>query len=312
MNEPQFIEKNKETWQSLEAFNNRLVRSGVQCLNRGEVRSFARLLRLTGYHLAYAKTHFPAGLSVPYLNNIVGVAHNYFFIRENRGASEIKRYFLHVFPQAAYENRHYFLVSAVLFFIGVFFAAVYIAGDPSLLGAIMPQVFGEMGEGFGAGPSQWDHSLMSAVIMTNNISVSITAFALGITAGLGTVYVLVYNGLIVGGLYGFLSATGGDLLQFYALILPHGVLELAAIFLSGAGGLMIGRGLLIPGPYSRKHALVMQAKKAALLIPGIAAILVLAGLIEGFFTPLPISPWFKLAFAGLTGLGLVFYFKHTI
>ena len=73
---------------------------------------------------------------------------------------------------------------------------------------------------------------------------------------------------------------------------------------------MLGRGLLIPGTYTRKEALIIQAKKAVALVPGIVVLLVIAGLIEGFFTPLAIAPGFKLAFAGLTGIGLAGYIAN--
>jgi uncharacterized membrane protein SpoIIM required for sporulation len=148
---------------------------------------------------------------------------------------------------------------------------------------------------------------MSAMIMTNNIRVALSAFALGISACIGTVYALVYNGIIMGGLAGYLTGTGGNMLVFWSLILPHGILELTAIFLSGACGLMIGRAVVIPGEFSRRHALIKAAKEAAFLIPGIVLLLVVAGLIEGFFTPLALPPAVKLTFAGLTFTGLVVY-----
>jgi uncharacterized membrane protein SpoIIM required for sporulation len=307
MTESAFITKNEAQWAELERFNHRLNKSGIKKLTMDETRSFGKLFRLAGYHLAYAKTHYPHGQSVQYLNRLVGVAHNHFYIREKGSLSDVKHYFLYGFPAAVRESGRYSLFAMVLFFFGLFFAALYVAMDATRLLYILPQ---GLGTGEGTDLAAWDHSLMSAVIMTNNISVAVTAFGLGITAGIGTALVLVYNGIVVGGLFGFLSATGSDMLEFFSLILPHGVLELTAIFLCGGCGLMMGRGLLIPGKYSRKHALIYQAKKAVTLIPGIVALLIIAGLIEGFFTPLPILPWFKLGFAALTGIGLWAYLRQ--
>jgi uncharacterized membrane protein SpoIIM required for sporulation len=307
MTETTFIEKNQAGWQALEAFNNRLAASkGIKQLTKAETREFARLFRLTGFHFAYAKTHYPNGQSILYLNRIVGVAHNHFYVRETGSLSDIKRYFLHTFPSAVREYRYYIWLATALFFVGVFFAAWYVALDTSRVYYILPQGFGE---GDGSGLEMWDHTLMSAVIMTNNITVAITAFGFGLLGGIGTAYILVYNGLILGALYSFLNAAGDDMTVFFSLILPHGVIELMAIFLCGGCGLMLGRGLLMPGDYTRKHALIFQAKRAVVLIPGIVVMLVIAGLIEGFFTPLSIEPWFKLAFAAMTAVGLVFYFK---
>jgi uncharacterized membrane protein SpoIIM required for sporulation len=304
MTEADFINKNESYWHKLEEYNECLTAvGGVKHLTMRETQDFARLFRLAGYHLAYAKTHYANGQSLLYLNRIVGIAHNHFYIREKSGWKDIKQYFLHGFPKAVREYRYYIGMATAFFLFGVFFAALYVMLDISRFYHIFPQGFGE-----GNALDSWDHSLMSAVIMTNNISVAVTAFGFGILAGAGTVFILVYNGIIVGGLYGFLAATNGDMLNFFSLILPHGVLELTAIFLCGGCGLMLGRGILIPGKYTRKHSLVFQAKRAVKLIPGIIVMLVIAAFIEGFFTPLPIAPGFKLAFAAMTAVGLAVYF----
>ncbi|MDR1664740.1 MAG: stage II sporulation protein M [Clostridiales bacterium] len=305
MTEEVFISRNESEWKSLEVFVRRLNQTGVKKLPGGEVRTFARLFRLAGYHLAYAKTHYPGGRSYPYLNKLVGVAHNHFYIRESGGLSQVKDYLLRGFPEAARGIIKNFYMSAALFLLGALFAAVYVALSPERMEQIMPGL--SMGGELGEAAANWDYPLMSAVIMANNISVSFTAFVLGVSGGIGTVIVLIYNGLILGGLAAALAGGGGDMLTFFALILPHGVWELAAIFLSGACGLTLGRAVLVPGRFKRKDALIFAAKKASALIPGIVLMLILAGLIEGFFTPLAISPVFKLLFAGLTLAGLVAY-----
>src|SRR5699024_5409235 len=95
-----------------------------------------------------------------------------------------------------------------------------------------------------------DSSLMSAEIMTNNIQVAILAFASGITFGLLTVYVLVYNGLIVGGIAAVYWHAGMSY-EFWAYIVPHGMIELTAIFIAGGAGLLMGYKLFVPGSFSR-------------------------------------------------------------
>ena len=323
MTESRFIEKNENEWKSLETFNRRFVKSGgIRNVKQEEVREFARLFRLTSHHLAYAKTHFPTGTALPYLNGLVGVSHNYFYVRESGSLSDIKTYFTITFPAAVRDSWRYWLLATAFFVLGLLFAGFYVADEPERLQEIMP---GMSAEGFADGifPEdnggyvniEWDHALMSAIITTNNITVAFNAFVLGVFGGLGTIFILVYNGLIVGGLFGYLRQAGADMLVVYSLILPHGVLELAAIFLCGGCGLMLGKGLLMPGEYSRKHSLIKHGKQAVNLIPGIVVILVVAGIIEGFFTPLPISPWIKIGFAVLTGVGLVAYvnpFKHGV
>jgi uncharacterized membrane protein SpoIIM required for sporulation len=314
MQERVFVSKNEENWKALEAFNTRFSSiGGIKKSAAEEVREFARLFRLAGFHLAYAKTHYPNGNTVSYLNNLVGVSHNFFYVRERGSFSEIREFFAFTLPRTVRETYKYWVVATAFFVFGMFFAAFYVAGDTARLAEIMPAGMADgfsPGEtpDFGDGEVVWDGSLMSAFFITNNTTVAFNAFAWGLLGGVGSLFVLFYNGLIVGGLFGFFHSEGADMLVAYSLVLPHGVIELAAIFLAGGGGLMMGKGILLPGEHTRRHSLVLHAKKAVKLIPAIVIMLVLAAFIEGFFTPLAISPWIKLAFAGLTGVGMVAYF----
>ena len=313
MTEANFIAKNEESWKALEAFNRKVAKVGIRKLPQEDVKEFARLFRLASHHLAYVKTHFPTSHILPYLNRVVGVTHNYFYVRQSRTISDVRGYFAHVFPRAVRETRRFWVFATALFMVGILFAGLYVAADLNRLQDIMPHGWGEGFSAYetpdlGDGAVPWEYSLMAAVITTNNITVTFNAIAGGLLAGLGTVFILIYNGLIIGGLFGFFHSAGADMVVAYALVLPHGIIELMAIFLSGGCGLMLGKGLLMPGDYTRKQSLVMYGKKVALLIPGIVVMLVVAGIIEGYFTPLPISPWAKLGFAALTGVGLVAYF----
>ncbi|MCL2499015.1 MAG: stage II sporulation protein M [Defluviitaleaceae bacterium] len=303
MTEARFISRHEERWKTLEAVNARLLCGGIGKLSATEVREFARLYRLASYHMAYATTHFPQGQTRAYLNRLVGVSHNYFHVRETGAISDIRRYITRGFPRAVRETWRYSGLATVLFFAGLFFAAFY--------GEMWPTPFGDP-EATVANlgpPEHWDGTFMSAFFVTNNTTVAINAFVWGITAGIGTLYVLIYNGLIVGALFGLFHRAGADMMMAYSLVLPHGVVELAAIFLSGGAGLMIAKGMLLPGTLSRKHSLVLHTRKAVALIPGIALLLIAAALIEGFFTPLGgVSPGYKLLFAGLTGVGLAVWF----
>ncbi|MCL2603972.1 MAG: stage II sporulation protein M [Defluviitaleaceae bacterium] len=301
--EARFISRHEDRWKALEAVNARLLRGGIHKLNAAEIRAFAKLFRLASYHMAYAKTHFPQGQALPYLNRLVGVAHNYFYVRESGAWSDIWHYITRGFPKAVRETWRYSGLAAALFFAGLLFAAFY--------GGIWPGMFGNpetLATNLGP-PEHWDGTFMSAFFVTNNTTVAFNAFVWGIFAGIGTIYVLIYNGIIIGALFGFFHQAGADMVMAYSLVLPHGIAELAAIFLSGGAGLLLAKGMLLPGMLSRKHSLILHAKKAAALIPGIVLLLIAAALIEGFFTPLGgVSPEFKIFFAGLTGVGFIMWF----
>ena len=146
---------------------------------------------------------------------------------------------------------------------------------------------------------------MSAAIMTNNIQVAILAFAGGVTFGLLTVYLLIYNGIIIGALAA-LFWQHGKAYEFWAYIVPHGMIELTAIFIAGGAGLLMGYKLFVPGHFSRGYQLKQQAKRSVQLFLGTIPLFVIAGIIEGFITPASISLEAKYIVAFLTVIGLIF------
>jgi uncharacterized membrane protein SpoIIM required for sporulation len=126
-------------------------------------------------------------------------------------------------------------------------------------------------------------------IMTNNIAVCFKVMAGGISAGFFTCLLLVFNGLLIGGVAALVGQNGlaGP---FWGFVLPHGSLELPAIFLSGGAGLLLARAILFPGQYKRIDALKIYGQQAAQLVYGIVPMLIIAGVIEGFLSPSPLIP----------------------
>ncbi len=152
---------------------------------------------------------------------------------------------------------------------------------------------------------QGSSSSASARILTNNIGVTFTAFALGITAGVGTLLVLVMNGALLGGMFMSLTqyAMAGRLFNF---VTAHGVLELSIIAVAGGMGLFVGDAIINPGTLSRKRALQRRARLLIDFILFNAACLVLAGIVEGFISPYTAIPYFLKAVVGL-GLGAMYW-----
>jgi uncharacterized membrane protein SpoIIM required for sporulation len=148
---------------------------------------------------------------------------------------------------------------------------------------------------------------MSSYIMTNNIKVSFLAFAGGILLGLLTLFMLFNNGLMIG-VAALAVARHGTALGFWGFVAPHGVIELPAIFIAGGGGLMLGYALVNPGEYSRRTALGLAGRDAVQLVFGVVAMLVIAGIIEAFFSPTVILPALKLVVAAVTFAAEITYF----
>ena len=149
---------------------------------------------------------------------------------------------------------------------------------------------------------------MSAMIIANNVKVAIVAFAGSVTLGALTVYIIAFNGLMLGGMAALFTNAGFGK-DFWATIAPHGVIELTAIQIAGAAGLLIAAGALFPGRRRRRDVLVANARRAGTLIFGVASMLVVAGTIEAFVSPrrLPVSV--RIAVGLFTAVVLVLYFR---
>jgi uncharacterized membrane protein SpoIIM required for sporulation len=130
----------------------------------------------------------------------------------------------------------------------------------------------------------------SSFIMRNNIQVAFLAFGSGVTAGLVTIWVMVFNGLMLGGITG-LTAYYGIGFDLWTFVIGHGVIELSVIFIAGGAGLMLGWSIINPGLLRRRDALALAARKAIRLVIGCIPLLVIAGTIEGFISPSEVLPW---------------------
>jgi len=158
----------------------------------------------------------------------------------------------------------------------------------------------------------WTHSvvnmapMMSSWIMTNNLTVSFTAFATGIVFGLGTLYVMFFNGLLLG-VIGVACQQHGMSMALWSFVAPHGSLELPSIVLAGAAGFRLGRGVLFPGLYRWRDSVAMAGEEASRLVAGVIPLLVIAGVLEGFFSPSAAPVWLKFTVGGLLFLLLLLW-----
>jgi uncharacterized membrane protein SpoIIM required for sporulation len=145
----------------------------------------------------------------------------------------------------------------------------------------------------------------SSFIATNNLTVAFTTFALGVT-GIGTLWMMVFNGLLLGTV-GAATWQAGMALPLWSFVAPHGVLELPAICIAGGAGLEISRGLFFPGVLPRRESLARAGKRAVQLLLGTIPLLLIAGTIEGFFSPAKAPALIKFALAAVLFVALLFY-----
>lgn len=279
-----FIQKYRPDWEALD----RAVARGFVSLTRGsgdQVDHAIRLyLRVSG-HLAEARTRLGDPTLVEYLNKLVRRAHGAIY----GGRSGSVRAALGIlgsrYRLAIRDSIPFILISGGLFVIVVAGMTLWVAGsDQARLGLLPPgaeeaiQRFGGQAADFGVGPGT-----LSTAILLNNIQVSILGFALGITFGIGTLWLVAYNAAIIGVLAGGFEAAGKGG-PFWALILPHGLLEVTAIAIACGAGLRMGWALVAPGDLTRPRSLAEAAAGSVMVLLGVAPAFVLAGLIEGYVT----------------------------
>lgn len=308
MKEEQFIRKNSNIWKELEELSVQINKKGIKALPSKEVKRFLHIFRQCSHHLAYARTHYAHSSIVVYLNSLIGKCHSHVYAVKKISPGQFIKYVLYEFPRLLKEFKWFIIASFGFFIFGFLVSLLLVLYNPDNASLLLPQYFVDAAKGGKSGGGQWNYPLMSSSIMVNNITVSLKSFVYGITLGVGTIYVLFYNGIILGGLTALIYLYGNPI-HYWSLILPHGIIELTAVFIAGAAGLIIAKHMLLPGEYSRKHALINGAKKAVSLVTGVIIMLVIAGIIEGFYTPLEISEGAKLLFAAMTAVALAMYFS---
>ncbi len=309
MNQDQFVARRQQQWQQLAQILGQAQKQGAKRLGLEQVQLLGRLYRQTASDLAYARTYFPATQATAYLNQLVSQAHHTIYAEEPQRLKALWRFFAQDVPRTVREGWRPLLLSTGLLILGGLVGFLAILYDPNLADAFVPDRIRHIIPREGG--AEWPVAIRSAIgalIMVNNIKVGILAFGLGFTLGIGTAVTLFYNGLIVGALSAHYFRAGLSY-PFWALILPHGALELMAIFLCGAAGFVLGWPIVSPGELTRKEALVAGARRAAIMVAGSLPFFVIAAAIEGFVTPMESLPnGGKYLVALVTGLaGLAYW-----
>ncbi len=302
-----FLESRLAKWRQLEELTARASKYRLTNLTGEEVREFGRLYRRTAADLAVAREEVRDQRLVNYLNHLVARAHGAIYRTESSGFGVFASFFKRDFPRTFRKTFSYTLAAFLVFMLSGALAAAISVADEEFADHIAPHVRHQI-----VNHIDWTQDIneanpiASTSIQANNITVVFLAFGGGVLVGLGTLFVLISNGLLFGMAMGLCVKH-----QFWTIpifVSAHGVIELTAIFISGGAGFLIGKALLMPGDMRRIDALVTNGLLAIKLMLGIVPMLVIAGIIEGFISPAPIPPVYKLSVSLLTALLLVLYF----
>ena len=277
-------------------------------MQHGELQELGLLYRQTASDLAIVREDNTSNQLSAYLNSLLGRAHNLIYMGHRPKINELRKFYTETYPQVFRETLPQTMLAFGIFLVTALAAFALTMHDPSfahrMLGAQMMDTIEKR--------EMWTHSIVTvkplaaSAIMTNNLSVSFTTFALGITAGIGTAWMMVVNGLLLG-VIGAATWHAGMAEQLWSFVAPHGVLELPAIFIAGGAGFEIARGMLFPGLLPRRESLALAGGRAARLVLGTIPMLIVAGTIEGFLSPSDIAVPLKFLFAAVMFAALVAY-----
>ena len=303
------------------AFGVRLAlarKSGLQALGEEGVREFVSEYRALSADMARLRTA-SRGRALDemfVLGRLVAGAHNLLYRDRGLGLRGSVRFLFTDVPREVRRSAAPIALAGLLLFGPAVIAGVGVTRSPALAARLLPAGMLQRaedgvrrardGEGYIDDP-QLLRPVMASRILTNNVQVTFVVFAGGITAGLLSILMLVMNGISMGSVVGLYASKGIAPLLF-AFVAPHGVLELFAICVAGGGAFLLAAGLLVPGPRPRSAALVDNARRASRLIACSTLLLIIAGTLEGFVSPIewwPIEG--KLAVSAATLVFLVAY-----
>jgi uncharacterized membrane protein SpoIIM required for sporulation len=312
MRERAFAARRQDGWDRLESLLARADRRGARSLDPDELQELALCYRSATSDLAAAQSRGYGPELRGYLNRLVARAHAYVFASSARaGWSNVAEFFARTFPREVRRSAPFVLAIVALFAGGWIVAYALVWKNPAnayalLPSQIVPHVTKRLHDSNFAFDPLTGPAAASAII-TNNVRVALTMFAGGMTLGALTLYETLTNGLMVGA-YGALYTHKGFGSDYWATIAPHGVIELTALQLAGAAGLLLAQAIVAPGRLRRIDALKANARRAAVLMAGVAAMLVVAGTIEGFVTPQRTSELVRFSIGALTAVCLIAYF----
>lgn len=291
MSAEQFVHERRPAWDRLTGLVERLYRDGPRRVPGREINELLHLYRDVSADLARLRALDADPGLVREINRLVTRAHGQIYRHGWRGhpGRGLLRFILVDYPRLFRSTWRYTLASFAITLAFALMGYFSVQHRPDVVADILGGADAELrGEKSAEDIQSRFRKIaapeLSSLVTTNNIMVALNAFALGVTFGVGTVYTLIVNGSMVGGMAGA-YARGGAAADFWLTIMTHGTLELSAIIIAGGAGLIIGYALWCPGQRTRRRALRDEAGRAVRLALGLIPAFMLAGFLEGFVTP---------------------------
>lgn len=305
-----FVAQRRGRWQQLDELLNQS--KALHKLPPDLIATAGRLYRTVCADLMRARAAGYGRDIVEHLDQLAARAHNRLYRASPYRISRLWQLLAHDFPQTLRESWRFVAAAAALFVVPLLVGLLATLANPDLAAEVVPRGQLEMlaesyAEGFAGGRSESADGSMAGFYVYNNVGISFRVFATGIFFGLGSVFYLVSNGIMIGATLGYVIAAGAgrNILTF---VMGHGAFELTALVISGAAGLRMGYALVRTHGRTRLGSLRHDGPAVARLALGAAIMLGIAALIEGFWSPSSVPDLVKWITAAVLWLLVMAYF----
>ncbi|GAB2627544.1 stage II sporulation protein M [Streptomyces capparidis] len=293
-----FVAAHRAEWDRLDE----LLRRRGRHLNGDEADELVTLYQRTATHLSLVQSSAPDPALVARLTTLVARARSAVTGARTPGWRDAARFFAAGFPAAVYRSRRWWVSTSLICTAAIALIGWWIAANPDVQAAIAaPEVLREMTRPGGEYENYYSSNpagSFAAQVWTNNARAAALCLVLGVFLGIPVIWVLFQNVVNVGMGLGLMGSVGRTD-TFLGLILPHGLLELTAVFVAAGTGLRLGWTVIDPGPRTRRAALAEEGRAALGMAIGLAVVLLVSGVIEAFVTPSPLPTWARI------GIGVV-------
>lgn len=293
-----FVATHRPEWSRLEELVRRSARP--RRLSGSDIDELVTLYQRAATHLSVVRTRSPDPQLVGWLSRLVAGARSAVAGARAPAWRQVLEFFVVTFPAAVYRGRRWWVTTAVVSVAFAFALGVWVDTHPGVQHQLLPpsEVRDLVGSQFAGYYHDRPARDFAVQVWTNNVWASAQALVGGLLLGTLTLYALFVNMANVGVIGGYMAAAGRTSL-FFGLILPHGLLELTAVFVAAGSGLRLGWRIIDPGPRSRSAALAADGRPTMLVALGLVAVLAVSGGIEAFVTPSSLPTWARV------GIGIV-------
>lgn len=301
MREGKFIDQNKERWLAY-----------MEDSEDPDVQA-DRFIHLID-DLSYAKTFYPNSKTSAFINGLAARQFRAIYQSKKRQFGRLFTFWKYELPLLFAQYHRLYLFTFLFFVLCVALGVMASRQDPDFVRTILGDGYVEMtedniqrGDPFGVYKDSNEFGMFLNIAL-HNINVALMTFALGLLAGVGTLYMLFYNGIMLGSFQYFFFAKGLGW-QSVLVIWIHGTLEISAIVIAGTAGLILGTSFLFPGTYSRAFSLKKGARDAVKVVLGLVPFFFLAAFFEGYVTRHTGVPvWLSISILTASAATIIFYF----